>query len=271
MMRKTLPYMILIPGAMIMAFPFLWMITTAFKTLQEATAVPLSLLPTQWQWQNVRTVLEEAPFQTYFTNTFVVAGAVTAAAVLTAVMAGYALARLEFPGRTVLFWLILATMMIPFEIALIPNYVLITSKLGWYDTYAALIVPFAANAFSIFLARQAFMALPKEYFDAATMDGCGHFRFIAFVAGPLIAPTIVTIGLFAFLASYNSLLWPIVATSSESMRLIQPGLLYFESDEGVRVHLLMCASAIVIFPTVALYFLTQRFFLAGLREAGIKG
>jgi ABC-type glycerol-3-phosphate transport system permease component len=159
---------------------------------------------------------------------------------------------------------------VPFEVTLIPNFVLI-HKLGWYNTYAALIVPWCANAFSIFLMRQAFLGLPPDYFDAAKVDGCGHLRFLLRIAAPLVKPAMVTVGLFAFLGSYNSLIWPLVVTSEDTLRVVQVGLTVFSGAEGVRVHLLMCASTIVILPTVALYFAAQRYFLEGSLGSGIKG
>jgi len=170
----------------------------------------------------------------------------------------------------VLFAVVLATMMVPFEVALIPNFVLV-GRLGWYNTYAALIVPWCANAFSIFLMRQAFMGLPRDFFEAARVDGCGHLRFLVWVAAPLVRPMMVTVGLFAFLGSYNSLIWPLVVTQTETMRVVQVGLTMFSGEAGVQVNLLMCASAFVILPTVALYFAAQRYFLETSLSAGIKG
>lgn len=270
MIRKALPHLILAAGASMTTFPFFWMIATAFKTHAEATLHPLQFFPAQWQWQNFFETFQAAPFATYFFNSFFVAGAVTAAVIGTSLMAGYAFARLQFPAKNILFSLILATMMVPFEIALIPNFALI-QRLGWYNSYAALIIPWCANAFSIFLMRQAFLALPQDYFDAAKVDGCGHTRFLFRIAAPLVKPPMATVGLFAFLGSYNSLIWPLVVTSEDAMRVVQVGLTVFSGAEGVRLHLLMCASTIVILPTVALYFAAQKYFIESSLSAGIKG
>lgn len=269
-MKKALLYIVLSLGAFLTTWPFLWMVTTAFKTLPEATTPSLNLWPEAWQWGNFAETFRAAPFGRYFVNSFLVAGLVSAGVILTSLMAGYAFARLEFLGKKLLFGLVLATMMVPFEVALIPNFVLI-GKLGWYNTYAALIVPWCANAFSIFLMRQAFMSLPPDYFDAAKVDGCGHLRFLARIAAPLVKPMIATVGLFAFLGSYNALLWPLVVTTDESMRVVQVGLTAFSGDAGVRLNLLMCASTIVILPTVALYFAAQRYIVEDSLSAGIKG
>lgn len=270
MKKLAFTYGLLVLGAALTTFPFFWMATTALKTLPEATAPVLEFFPERWQWGNFIDTFRAAPFATYFFNSLVTACAVTATVALTSLMAGYAFARLDFPGRTAVFGVVLATMMVPFEVTLIPNFVLIR-KLGWYNSYAALIVPWAANAFSIFLMRQAFLGLPPDYYDAAKVDGCGHLRFLARIAAPLVKPAMVTVALFAFLGSYNSLIWPLVVTSEDRMRVVQVGLTVFSGAEGVRLHLLMCASTIVILPTVALYFAAQKYFLESSLSAGIKG
>ncbi len=271
MMRKAATYILLAAGALLTAFPFVWMLSTALKSEAEALAVGLDIFPERVMWSNFAVMFQEAPqFGTYFYNSFVVAFSVTAAVVVTSMFAGYTFARLDFPGRGLLFSLVLATMMVPFEVTLIPNFMLI-SRLGWKDTYAALIVPWCANAFSIFLMRQAFLGLPSDFFDAAKVDGCGHLRFLVWIATPLVKPVAVTVGLFAFLGSYNSLMWPLVVTDSDRMRVVQVGLTLFSSNEGVRLHLLMCAATVVILPTLALYFAAQRYFLESAISAGIKG
>lgn len=270
MTRRALLYAALAAGAALTAFPFLWMLSTALKSQLEAATPSLDLIPDRWHWENFAETFRAAPFGLYFFNSFVVTFSVTAAVVITSLMAGYAFARLRFPGATGLFALVLATMMIPFEATLVPNFVLI-HRLGWYDTYTALIVPWAANAFSIFLMRQAFLGLPADFFDAAKVDGCGHLRFLAYIAAPLAKPAVVTVALFAFLGSYNALLWPLIVTGAGDMSVVQVGLTVFTGEAGVRVHLLMCAATIVILPTVALYFAAQRHFLEGSLGAGIKG
>jgi ABC-type glycerol-3-phosphate transport system permease component len=268
-MRKATLYIILTAGALLTTWPFLWMVTTAFKTLPEATTPSLWPWPRTWQWHNFVETFEAAPFGRYFFNSFLVAGLVSSAVVVTSLMAGYAFARLEFRGKALLFGVVLGTMMIPFEVALIPNFVLI-GRLGWYNTYAALIVPWCANAFSIFLMRQAFLGLPGDFYDAAKVDGCGHLRFLVRIAAPLVKPMVVTVALFAFIGSYNALLWPLVVTTDDTRRVVQVGLTAFYGDAGVRVNLLMCASTIVILPTVALYFAAQRYVVEDSFSAGIK-
>jgi ABC-type glycerol-3-phosphate transport system permease component len=270
MMARAALVIVLGAGVVVMAFPFVWMLGTAFKTAPEAASPVVRLFPEAWQWGNVATVLTEVRFARYFYNTFLVAGCVTAAVVATSLGAGYAFARLRFPGKGLLFAFVLATMMVPFEVMLIPNYVLIT-RLGWYNTYAALIVPWCANAFAIFLVRQAFLALPGDFFDAARVDGCGHFRFLARVGAPMVQPALMTAGLFAFLGSYNALIWPLVVTADRDMRVVQVALTFFTGEEGEQLNLMMCAAAIVMAPTVVLYFFTQRYFMETPLQSGIKG
>jgi len=270
MMRAAVRYAALGLVALGMVYPFAWMLGTSLKTLPESSRSGLRLLPAEPQWGNYRDALSSAPFARYFENTFFVAGVTTAAVVMTSLFAGYAFARIPFRGRGALFAVVLATMMIPFEVALIPNFITIT-RFDWYNSYAALIAPWCANAFSIFLVRQACRSMPRDYFDAARMDGCGHLRFLLSVVAPMIRPTLVTVALFAFLASYNSLLWPLVVTGDDSMRVVQVGLTVFAIGEGVRTNLLMCAAAVVMLPTLVLYFFTQRAFVQGAMNAGIKG
>jgi ABC-type glycerol-3-phosphate transport system permease component len=270
MVRAGIRYAALCALATVMVYPFAWMLATSLKTLPESTRSGLRLLPESPQWENYREALGAAPFGRYFANTFLVAGATTAAVVLTSLFAGYAFARMEFRGRRILFGAVLATMMIPFEAALIPNFITIT-RLDWYNSYAALIVPWCANAFSIFLVRQACLTIPRDYLEAARIDGCGHVRFVFTVAAPMIRATLAAVALFAFLASYNSLLWPLVVTGDDSMRVVQVGLTVFAIGEGVRTNLLMCAAAVVMLPTVVLYFFAQRLFVHGAVNAGIKG
>lgn len=270
MIRDAARYGVLTALALAMAYPFAWMLGTSLKTLPESTQSGLRLLPRIAQWENYRTALEAAAFDRYFFNTALVCVLTTLAVLTTSLLAGYAFARLRFPGRGLLFGAVIATMTVPFEVALIPNFVTI-SRLDWYNSYAALILPWCANAFSIFLVRQACLSLPRDYFDAAVIDGCSHVRFVWSVVAPMIRPTLVTVGLFSFLASYNALLWPLMVTGDDSMRVVQVGLTVFATGEGVRLNLLMCATAIVMLPTLALYFVAQRVFVQGAIHAGIKG
>ncbi len=268
-MKRSLSYIALTVFAGIMVYPFVWMAGTAFKTLPESMGGDLNPFPATWQWGNIATTLAEAPFGQYFFNSILVSTIVGLSVVITSLMAGYAFGRLRFRGQGLLFGLVLATMMVPFEITFIPNFVLIT-RFGWYNSYAALIVPWCANAFGVFLVRQAFLSLPNAYYDAAVMDGCGHLRFLRHIGASMVKPTLVTVFLFAFLGSYNALLWPLVVTSDPSLRVVQVGLASFLMDSGVRLNLLMCASSFVIVPSMVLFLFTQRYFEESALSSGLK-
>ncbi len=269
-LRKILIYTCLTFLGVLVSFPFLWMITASFKSLEEATSPSLWIFPTQWQWKNWIYVFHSAPFGRYFFNSFVVAGIVTIAVSINSILAGYVFARLKFQGKGFLFALIMATMMVPFESILIPNFILI-SKLGWYNTYAGLIVPWCANAFSILLIRQAFLTVPEDYYESAQIDGCGHFSFLLYLSIPFVKPALITGALFSFLGSYNSLLWPLIITADETKRVVQVGLTVFSGDAGIRVNLLMAASTIVALPTIIIYLIAQRYFFQESIRVGLKG
>lgn len=251
------------------AFPFLWMISTSLKTPGEVGEFPPRLLPATPQWSNYPDAWQSAAFPRYFANSVVMATVVTLGVVVTALLAGYAFGHMEFPGRKIVFMLYLATMMIPFEVVLIPNYLFIT-RLGWYNSLAALVAPWLSNVFSVFLVTQFFRGLPRDFYEAAQLDGCGHGRYLSRIAAPLARPALATAGLFAFLGSWNSLLWPLLVTNSDAMRPIEVGLQSFLVQEGPRPHLLMAASTMAMAPIIGLFFLAQKTFVEGV-AAGVKG
>lgn len=253
----------------VVAFPFFWMVVTSLKTGVEAMAFPPVPWPAAPQWGNYREAWEAAPFARYFANSVFVSGSVTSLVMLTALFAGYAFGQLRFPGKELLFGLYLATMMIPFEVVLIPNFLLV-NRLGWYDTYRALIIPWSANVFSVFLLTQFFRTLPRDYYEAAQLDGCGHWQYLWKVAAPLARPALATAGLFAFLGSWNGLLWPLLVTTTETMRPVEVGLQNFLQEQGQNPHLLMAASTLAMLPILALFLAAQRTFIEGV-SAGVKG
>ena len=262
----------LIAIAVLVAFPFYWMVTTAFKSFFEATQFPPTLIPQEWHLENFPVAWGAAPWGRYFANTILISAAVTAGELVTAVLAAYAFARMTFRGKGVIFALFLATLMIPGEATLIPNFVLMSRRyLNLYDTYWAQILPFLATAFSIFLLRQFFLAVPGELQDAARMDGAGHLRFLWSVVLPISIPALVTVALITFLGSYNSFLWPLIVTSSADVRPVQIGMAQFRTENGSQYHLLMAAATLVIAPVVLLYLGAQRYLIQGVARTGIRG
>lgn len=269
LLRAAAIHLALGASGFVVAFPFLWMVLTSLKSSHEASAFPPIILPASPQWSNYGEALQAAPFARYFLNSAFVATAVTFLVVASALLAAYAFSHLDFPGKRVSFALYLATMMIPFEVVLIPNFLLIR-QLGWYDTYWALIVPWGANVFSVFLVTQTLRALPADFYDAAQLDGCGHWQYLWSVAAPLARPALATSGLLAFLGSWNSLLWPLLVTQTDRFRTIEVGLQVFLQAEAPRPELLMAASALAMLPVLALFFLAQRTFIEGV-SSGVKG
>src|SRR5687768_1810532 len=226
---RALIHAVLIAGSFVMVFPFYWMISTSFKTNEESIASPPTFVPLEWHPENYAIALAAAPFGRYFLNTVVVAFWWVLGALVVSSLAAYAFARMEFVGKNAVFVAFVATMMIPREATIIPNFVIVTKWLGWYNTYQAQIVPHIGNVFAIFLLRQFFMAIPKDLEDAALIDGASALRFLWAIVIPLSVPALITVGLLNFLAAWNAFLWPLLVTSSPEMRPVQLGLQVFSN------------------------------------------
>ncbi|GAC1489534.1 MAG: carbohydrate ABC transporter permease [Candidatus Limnocylindrales bacterium] len=257
--------------AVVIAFPFYWMLTTAFKSFFEATLFPPTLFPTTFHAENFATAWEAAPWARYFTNTMIIVVLVTAGEITTAVLAAYAFARMRFRGKQLIFMLVLATLMIPSEATLIPSFVLVTKYLRWTNTFQVQIVPFLASAFSIFLLRQHFLSIPNELADAARIDGAGHLRFLRSVVLPLSVPVLVTVGLITGIGVWDSFQWPLLVTSSDAVRPIQVGMAQFRTEFGAQYHLEMAAATFVIAPIVVVFLIAQRHLIQGVARTGIRG
>ena len=257
--------------AVVIAFPFYWMLTTAFKSFFEATLFPPTLFPAEAHPENFAQAWEAAPWARYFANTLIIAAAVTAGEITTAVLAAYAFARMRFRGKQLIFMLFLATLMIPSEATLIPNFVLVTKYLRWSNTLHVQIVPFLASAFSIFLLRQHFLSIPNELADAARIDGAGHLRFLRSVVLPLSVPVLVTVALITGIGVWDSFQWPLLVTSSDAVRPIQVGMAQFRTEFGAQYHLEMAAATFVIAPIVLVFLVAQRHLIQGVARTGIRG
>jgi len=271
---------VLIVVAVVVAYPFYFMITSSLKDVLEAARTPPTIFPTELHPENYGDAWNRAPWGRYFVNTIFVSVTVTVLELITACLAAYAFARMRFRGKGVLFTIFLATLMIPAEATLIPNYVLMSPSrnaclglpcLGWFDSYQVQIVPFIASAFSIFLMRQFFLSIPNELSDAARIDGAGHLRFLWSIVLPLSIPALITAGLITFLGSWNAFQWPLIITSSPEIRPIQVQLNQFHAEGGSQYHLLMAGAAFVILPTLVVYLIAQRYFIEGVARTGIRG
>jgi multiple sugar transport system permease protein len=210
------------------------------------------------------------PFGRFYLNSLIVATATTLIQILTASLAAFAFARLRFRGREALFLLYLATLMIPFQVTMIPNFILIR-YLRWYDTYQALILPSAFSVFSTFLMRQYFMSIPLDLDEAARMDGASSWRIWAQVIMPLAGPVLATLAIFNFQASWNDFLWPLVITNSQNMRTIPVGLSAFQGQYNTEWHLLMAGSVIALLPVLLIYIVGQKWFVQGITLSGLGG
>ncbi|MGI8550301.1 MAG: carbohydrate ABC transporter permease [Dehalococcoidia bacterium] len=239
-------------------------------TLPETVTYPPHWLPASPQFVNYPSAWTEAKFPRYLVNTISIASCTTAAMLVTSSLAAYAFAQLKFFGKNIVFVGLLATLMIPFEVTMIPDF-LVVKQLGWYNTYWAQIIPWSASVFSIFLLRQFFTGLPKDLWEAAQLDGAGHMRYLLQVVVPLSTPAITTAGLFTFLGSWNSFVWPLIVTKEDSMRPIQVGLSYFVQEQGVAWHLLMAGATITVLPVIVVFVFVQRQFIEGIARSGLKG
>lgn len=263
-------YLLVIAFAVAYVAPFLWMAITAFKDEKEVYLYPPSFWPQRPTWSSIETMWKGADWPRYFFNTFFVAASVTLLKVCLSSLAGYAL-TFRFRGSKFVLFLILGTMMIPEETTLVAKY-LIMKNLHWIDTYLALIVPGATGAFSIFLFRQFFLSLPKDFADAAQVDGCGQFRFLAKIGLPLAKSTALTVGLLAFIDEWNSTLWPLIVTNKDEMRVLQVALKIFSDiDTGMGWNVMMAACLLCTLPIVVFFFFVQKQFIDGIASSGIKG
>lgn len=256
--------------AIITLFPFVYMILASLMTFQEATSIPPTLIPEKLQWKNFVLAMEQAPFVRYFFNTIFVAGLSTLGTLVTTVLAGFALVKLEFKFKNLLVMGMAALLMVPYEVTVFTNYQTI-AQLNLLDTYTALILPSLASIFYIFYIKEYLTSIPISYYKAAKVDGCGDLEFIRRILIPLAKPSLFTMGLLSFISGWNSFLWPILVTNSKEMRLLSNGLSSFATESGTNVHLQMAASAIAIVPILILYLIFRKQIIRGVVKSGVKG
>jgi multiple sugar transport system permease protein len=269
--------------SLLMVAPFVWMLLSSLKSRAEVVSYPPTVLPSVWQWSNYPDALAFAPFDIYFRNSLVIALSHTAINVVLAAMAGYALARLPFRGRSLMLLLVLAAMMIPTFTKIVPQYLLAKTMpffggndflgrggSGWLDSWWVLIVPGAVTPLAIFLFRQFYLALPRELEEAARIDGVGEFGIFARIMTPLMKPAIATVALITFENSWNNFVWPLIVTRTQDLRVIQVGLAAFQQAERTLWEFLMAGTVLATLPMIVLFLFTQRYFVQGFATAGIK-
>jgi multiple sugar transport system permease protein len=268
--RTTLMILlVIVPAAFFIAVPYLWMITTSLKA-RGTTGLPPYLFPVVFNFSNYVKAWQAAPFVRYYLNTVIVAFGIISSRIVFASMAAYAFSFLKFKVRNVLFLLFLATMMFPFQATIIPSYMIIRD-LGWFQSYQALIVPRMVDAFSIFLLRQAFISIPRDYLEAAKLDGCNHWQTLWRIVIPISSASVVTMSLFSFLFAWNDFLWPLLVNNSEQMRTIQLGLQVFAGRYQTEWTYMMAGTVTATILPIILYLFAQKSFISGLSRSGLKG
>lgn len=261
-------YILLAVGSVVMAFPFVWMILSAFKPLKEIFR--FNFWPQVWTLANFQDVLLHTQFPRWFLNSLIVAGISTVSVLFFASLVGYTLTRLRFPGRNLIFVLILSTLMIPTEMLVIPWYVMST-EYGWVNTFWGIAFPGLIPAFGVFLMRQFFETLPRDLFDAGRVDGVSEFGLFWRVGLPLVGPGLAALGIFNFVGNWNAYLWPLIVAKSPSMRTIPVGVAFFSGEAGTEWNLIMAAAALAIIPVLLVFFIFQRQIIEGVVLTGVKG
>jgi ABC-type glycerol-3-phosphate transport system permease component len=279
-LSKAFTYLILIAGAFMAVIPFIWMISTSLMSLGEAQGV--RFFPSEVHTENYQAAWEEADLAEFFLNSVQITAITLVGQMTVSVFAAYAFAKIKFPGRDLVFGVMLSTMMIPAMVLITPNFLTVTwigrigesicgDLCGWINNWPALTVPFMGSVFSIFLLRQFFAQVPDELFDAAQIDGAGHLRFLWTVVLPLARAPLMVIIVLSFMGSWNALAWPLLVTNTPEWRPIAVGLLRFVEEAGQRVNLMMAGAVITIIPILILYFITQKQFTESIARSGLKG
>lgn len=273
-MRRFLPFspwhLLLMPLALLFVLPLVQMVLTSFLSSAEINQFPPKLLPTSLHLEGYRALLTETPALRWFGNTVLVSAVSVLAHLVLCSMAGYGFARLKFAGRGVAFLVIVATVMIPIQLLMIPTY-LMFARLGIVDTLAAAFVPWLASAFGIFLMRQFFLGLPVELEEAARIDGCGTWRTFRGIVLPLARPALATLAVFTLLSSWNDLLWPLIAISDDNRFTLQVGLANFQGMRRTEWSQLMAGNVLATAPLVLAFLVAQRKFIATMTFTGLKG
>ncbi len=262
-------YIVLIIATLAMIFPFIWMLLTSLKPESEVVRYPPQLWPNVWTLVSYENIWSRVPFARFFLNTLIFAGGVTCISLFLDSLTAYAVSRLRFPGRDAIFLGILALLMVPFQVTLVPLFNLVF-QFGWLNTYAGLIVPRATNAFGIFMLRQFFITVPTELDEAARIDGAGEFAIYWRIILPLSKSALATLAVFHFMYNWNDFLWPLVITTSSDMETLPAGLALFMGQHVVEYSLLCAGAALALAPLIIAFFAAQRYFVQGITLGAVK-
>ena len=264
-------HLILLAGVAVVVFPFLWMILTSFKTSGEAMKIPPTIFPEKFVTTAYHTIVSSAiPFGTVYMNTIISTVVTTIVQIAFCSMAGYAFGRIDFPFKNAIFVLILSVLMVPGQIFLIPQYQII-QKMGLLDTIPALFMPNLFSAFGTFLLRQFFMSLPKEFEEAAIVDGCGRFRIFGQIMLPLVKPGIVALAIFTIKFAWNDFMWPLIVNTSMEKMTLGPALSTLQGQYTTEYPMQMAGAVLAVVPLIVIFFLFQKQFIEGVAQSGIKG
>ncbi|WP_404822291.1 carbohydrate ABC transporter permease [Paenibacillus lycopersici] len=263
-------YAALAAAALAVLYPLAYTALASFMTPDESAQYPPKMFPSHLYFGSFREVLELVPLQTFLMNSFIISIAIMVGQGVTAAMAAYAFVYVPFRGRAFWFAVFVSTMMIPWEVTVIPNYLTVKSW-GWLDTYQGMIVPFVASGFGVFLLRQFFLQLPRELFEAARIDGCGHVRHWALIVLPLSRPALASLGVYAFLNAWNMYLWPLLVTNSDAKRTVQIGISMLQFQEVTVWNLVLAGVMLVLLPSLLLLALGLKQLVRGLTAGAVKG
>ncbi|MCD6205397.1 MAG: carbohydrate ABC transporter permease [Candidatus Marinimicrobia bacterium] len=271
-LNKIITYTFLVGVAAILILPFLWIISTSLKGNESIFAIPPQWIPDKIHWDNYTNVFEKMPFFTYLRNSIFVSGMTIIGTLLSSSLVAYAFACLKWPGRNGVFIFVLATMMLPMQVTMIPLFVLF-KNFGWLNTFRPLIVPafFGGGAFNIFLLRQFFLTIPGELFDAARIDGCSEWRIYWNIVLPLAKPALATVAILTFMMTWNDFFGPLIYLSDKLKGTLALGLAMFVGQHQTEWGMLMAASVMMMIPMIVLFFLFQKYFIKGFMMSGIKG
>lgn len=268
--KDILIYFFLTIGAFIMMFPFIWMILCSFKTHAEIIQSPPKIFPSHFSLDNYRKAFSMAPFGKYFVNSMIVMIANTVLTAIVTILGAFAFSRLKFPGKEVVFSILLSLMMIPFEMLIIRNYTTIV-KMHLYNTLPALVLPFISSIFYTYILKNFFDTVPESLYYSARIDGASNWKYLWRIMVPLAKPSIFTIILLNALSSWNSFMWPLYITSDSRSRTLPYGLQVFTTEAGSFPGYLMAASTVIVLPMIIIFIFARKYIVSGVSRGGIKG
>jgi multiple sugar transport system permease protein len=268
--QQTIIHIILIAGSLSMIVPFFWMLTTSIKTYTDSVQIPPVWIPSEYDFSWYMSIFAQVPFGKYYFNTIFVTVGRTVPQVLLCAMAAYGFARLRFPGRNIIFIGILAILMVPSQVLLIPQYFEMV-YFGWVDTYKALIIPGIFSAYGTFMLRQFFLTLPKELEEAARIDGCSYWMIFWRIMLPLTVPALAALTFFVVLWSWNDFIWPLVVINDEEMKVLSVGINGLQGLYNTKQPLIMAGAVMATFPLLIIFMVVQKFIIKGIAFSAIKG